>query len=280
MGYSQEVSDTILTTALLSIPLFVIRGAPVSVYCNLFLYSFTSLFLSQVRCRIIGNNLKLLREAKDEQIYLQSIAENDPLTQILNRNGFSLRLDTLIASAAQHGAPVAVIMVDIDYFKQYNDMYGHIAGDECLKKVARALASHVHQDKDLICRFGGEEFQLFLYGIKPGDAIHAADRLRQSIVDLKLPAANNSICSYVTISVGVSSAVPTGTDTYTSMVKAADDALYYAKSHGKNRISFREPIRSEDPQQPSGDFAGGALPPTETAPAARRIAMSWELTRF
>lgn len=145
LGYSQEVSDTILTTALLSIPLFVIRGAPVSVYCNLFLYSFTSLFLSQVRCRIIGNNLKLLREARDEQSYLQRMAKIDPLTQVLNRNGFSQRLDTLIASAAQHGAPVAVIMVDIDYFKQYNDMYGHIAG---------------------------EEFQLFLYGIKPGGALH------------------------------------------------------------------------------------------------------------
>lgn len=249
----RETLAAILVTAALALPSFIMRDAPVSVYSNLFLYSFTSLFLSQVRCRIIGNHLRLLREARDEQVYLQSQADNDPLTHILNRNGFSQRLEGLLTSAVLLQVPVAVIMVDIDYFKQYNDTFGHMAGDECLKKIAAALAARIHQGKDLICRFGGEEFQIFLYGIKPYDAIQAAERLRQSIAGLEIPSANQTSSPYVTISVGVSSAVPQSLDYYSKMVKAADDELYYAKSHGKNMVSSRElpPAKEAEPDSPS-----------------------------
>lgn len=262
----QEALTAILGTALLALPSFVAQKAPVAMYSNLFLYSFTSLFLSQMRCRITGTNLRLLREAWDEQVCLQDRADNDPLTQILNRNGFSQRLNQLLLAAMQLQAPVAVMMVDIDYFKQYNDTYGHMAGDECLKQVASALATHIHQGKDLICRFGGEEFQILMFGIKPRDAVRAAERLRQAVTELKLPAANKSAASCVTISIGISSAVPTSMEMYHCMVKAADEELYYAKNHGKNMVCFREvfPDRESDPCSVS---------------APRCIAASYELPR-
>ena len=248
-----EAATAVFVTAGLALPSFVTQRAPVALYSNLFLYSFISLFLSQVRCRIIGNNLRMLREARDEQVYLQSRADNDPLTHIPNRNGFALGLEALMPGAIRLQIPVAVIMVDIDYFKQYNDTFGHVAGDECLKRVADALATHIHQEKDLICRFGGEEFEILLYGIKPEDAVQVADRLRLSVTDLRIPSANHSISPYVTISVGICSAIPTSLETYPNMVQAADDELYYAKNHGKNMVSFRElpPEQNKDTAAPT-----------------------------
>lgn len=235
-----EAFIAVFATTSLAIPAFLIRGAPITLYFNLFLYGFASLFLAQVRCRDMGNSLNLLCEVRDEQIHLQHRADNDPLTHILNRSGFSQRLDTLIPAAVRHQIPVAVIMVDIDYFKQYNDAFGHIAGDECLKQVASALASHIHQEKDLICRFGGEEFQILLYGINPEEATLVSDRLRQAVADLNIPSANRSVSPYVTISVGVCCCVPFSAEAFPRMVQAADDELYFAKNHGKNLVSFRE----------------------------------------
>ncbi|MCC8027735.1 MAG: diguanylate cyclase [Clostridium sp.] len=235
-----ETLSAVLLTTLCSIPAFLYQNAPPLVYATLFLYCFISIFLSQMRCRIIKIHLFQLREAWDEQVTLQNRADNDPLTQILNRNGYSLRLEDLLPYTMRLQIPVAVIMVDIDYFKQYNDTFGHIAGDECLKKIAYTLSSNIHQGKDLICRFGGEEFQMFLYGIKSSDAIKAAERLRQAVARLKIPAADQSASPYVTISLGVACTVLSSMEDYHNLVKAADHELYYSKNHGKNMLSFRE----------------------------------------
>lgn len=118
--------------------------------------------------RITGNNLRLLRKPGTNR-YISRTGLTTPLTQVLNRAGFSVRLEQLIPSAIQLYVPIAVIMVDIDYFKQYNDTFGHMAGDEYRKVVTLWLP--IHQGRDLICRFGGEEFQI-LWRIKPEDALH------------------------------------------------------------------------------------------------------------
>ena len=243
-----EALAAVLATALAAIPVFRAHHVPLPLYSNLFLYSFISLFLSQMRCRIIVSNLQMVRKARDEQICLQERADKDPLTRLFNRNGYSLRLEELIPYNIRLKIPVAVIMIDIDYFKQYNDTYGHMQGDECLKKVATALSGSIHQENDLICRFGGEEFQILLCDILPSDAIKVGDRLRKSVSDMKIPAANRSASPFVTISVGIVSTVLTSMDDYHKLVRAADDELYYAKSHGKNMISFCElnPAPSSD----------------------------------
>lgn len=243
-----EALVSVLATALAAIPAFRAHHVPPALYSNLFLYSFISLFLSQMRCHIIVSNLQMVRKARDEQVCLQERADKDPLTQLFNRNGYSLRLEELIPYHIRLHIPVAVIMIDIDYFKQYNDTYGHVQGDECLKKVAAALSGSIHRENDLICRFGGEEFQILLCDVHPADAIKVGDRLRKAVADLKIPAANRSASPFVSISAGVVSTVLSSTDDYHKLVRAADDELYYAKSHGKNMISFRElnPVPSSD----------------------------------
>lgn len=235
-----ETLGAILLTALCSIPAYVYQNAPPAVYTTLLLYCFISLFLSQMRCCVIKSHLFQLREAWHKQVDLQNRADTDPLTQIPNRNGYSLRLEALLPCTIALQIPVAVIMVDIDYFKQYNDTFGHMAGDDCLKKIACTLSSNIHQEKDLICRFGGEEFQMFLHGISSSDAIKAADRLRKAVAGLKIPSANQNAGPYVTISLGVAGAVLTCVEDYHNLVKAADDELYYCKNHGKNMLSFRQ----------------------------------------
>lgn len=237
-----ENAIAVIAPALAVLPVLRLKHVPPTFYSNLILYSFVSLCLSEMRCRIIVNNLHAMRRARNEQMLLKEQADIDPLTRLFNRNGYSKRLEEVIPYNMRLKIPVAVLMIDIDFFKQFNDTFGHMQGDECLKKVARALAGSIHQEKDLICRFGGEEFQIFLSDIVPSDAIRVGGRLRKAVLDLALPAANQSISPYVTISVGVASGILTSLEDYQRLVRAADDELYRAKSHGKNMISFRNLI--------------------------------------
>lgn len=242
----KEALTAVLAAASCSVPFFISRQAPAGVYSNLFLYCFISIFLSQMRYHILGDNLRQLWEARDEKMDLKKQADTDPLTGLLNRNGYSLRLQELMSRVIRLQTPVAVVMVDIDHFKQYNDTYGHLEGDNCLKKIAAALSSSIHHDNDLVCRFGGEEFQIFLYGVKSCDAIRVADRLRRSISALRIPSPEKSVSPFVTISVGAAGAVPASPEDYNSLSEAADRQLYHSKNHGKNMVSFQElnPARS------------------------------------
>lgn len=234
-----EAAIAVFATALAVLPIFRMHHVPPALYTNLLLYSFISLCLSMMRCQIIINNLHVMRKSREEQACLKEQADMDPLTRLYNRNGYSLRLEEEISYVIRLQIPVAVLMIDIDYFKQYNDAFGHMQGDECLKRVAQILSGNIHQEKDLICRFGGEEFQIFLYDISPSDAIRVGDRLRKAVTDIKLPTANKSVSPYVTISVGVASGVLTSLEDFHKLVRAADDELYQAKSHGKNMVSFQ-----------------------------------------
>lgn len=234
-----ETAAVLFATAAAILPGLRMHHVPPALYSNLLLYITISLCLSVMRCRIIVNNLHMMRKARDEQRHLKERADKDLLTGLYNRNGYSLRLEEMIPYNIRLKIPVAVLMMDVDYFKQYNDVYGHVQGDECLRKVAHALAGCIHQEEDLLCRFGGEEFQVFLCDIQPSEAIRVGGRLRKAVSDLKLPAANRSVSPYVTISVGVASGVLTCMEDYRKLVRAADDELYQAKKHGKNMISFR-----------------------------------------
>ena len=237
-----ENAIIVLITALAVLPVLRFGHVPPTFYSNLILYSSISLCLSEMRCRIIVSNLRAMREARNEQMILKEQANIDPLTRLFNRNGYSLRLEEVIPYNIRLKIPVAVLMIDIDFFKQFNDTFGHMQGDECLKKVAQALSGGIHQEKDLICRFGGEEFQILLCDIAPSDAIRVGDRLRKAVEDLAMPAADQSVSRCVTISVGVASGILTSLEDYQKLARAADDELYYAKSHGKNTISFKNLI--------------------------------------
>jgi diguanylate cyclase (GGDEF) domain len=128
-------------------------------------------------------------------------------------------------------------MIDIDFFKKFNDRYGHVAGDACLRRVAQALAQKVHRAGDCVARYGGEEFTVLLHFTVQSDAVALSNKLRQSILDLRIEHADNAT-GFVTISVGGVTLIPDAKHTPTTIVQLADQALYQAKMQGRNQVAW------------------------------------------
>lgn len=144
---------------------------------------------------------------------------------------------------------IALILADIDYFKQYNDTYGHLLGDSCLKYVAQALQSSIRHTHDLVARYGGEEFAVILPETDLSGAIAIANRIQAQVESLQLPHASSSVSHYITLSMGAVSLVPSLDQSPQTLVAAADQLLYAAKQAGRNQIAYDD--RSViDPGQP------------------------------
>jgi len=179
----------------------------------------------------------LLRALKTANERLDKIARADLLTQVANRRHFDEFLAKVWARAEVDGSEVALIMVDVDHFKAYNDHYGHPAGDECLRQVAATLKRRLRRPGDLVARFGGEEFIAVLTGTGLSVALQAAERIKVAIERLRLPHVGSTTSSFVTISVGVASMRPTDrAATQKDLLNQADQALYRAKNGGRNRV--------------------------------------------
>jgi diguanylate cyclase (GGDEF)-like protein len=127
-------------------------------------------------------------------------------------------------------------MIDIDAFKAYNDAYGHQAGDECLRRVAESLRSRFHRAGDLVTRYGGEEFAVLVAGVGADRARELGESLRSSIEQMSIEHRTSPAASIVTISVGIATMIPNGTDEAATLLKSADEALYAAKNAGRNRV--------------------------------------------
>lgn len=167
---------------------------------------------------------------------LERIAMQDELTQLANRRHFDAALTNEISRAVRSGSPLALIMVDIDLFKQFNDHYGHADGDDCLRKVSRALRNAMpHRHGDLLARYGGEEIAVLLPDTDTTDALATAESLRTAVENLRIPHAK-SPAGIVTLSAGVYSAVPVWSGHSVDHVRAADSALYEAKAAGRNKV--------------------------------------------
>jgi len=168
---------------------------------------------------------------------LESMSLLDALTLIPNRRRFDEALTTEWKQAIRHKTPISLIMIDIDHFKQYNDHYGHGAGDICLQRVAAALAKMIVRPSDLIARYGGEEFVVILPDTNQQAALKVAERLREGIEHLALPHTYSEAATVVTISVGVATQIEI--QEYFSpktLNDAADHALYRAKEGGRNQV--------------------------------------------
>jgi diguanylate cyclase (GGDEF)-like protein len=159
----------------------------------------------------------------------------DGLTGLANRRHFDGRLDTEWRRAARTRAPVALVLADLDHFKAYNDADGHLAGDDCLRAVARALAETVQRAEDLVARYGGEEFAVLLPSTSAGDAALVAERLRLAVERLER-RYGPSPAERVTLSAGVAAGVPEPHSRPESLIADADRALYAAKQRGRNRV--------------------------------------------
>ncbi|HEY9859736.1 MAG TPA: diguanylate cyclase [Candidatus Obscuribacterales bacterium] len=166
------------------------------------------------------------------------LAALDGLTQIANRRKFDEHLDLHWQQMAREQTPLAVILCDIDYFKEYNDTYGHLAGDDCLRKVAQALAQAVNRPYDLIARYGGEEFAAILPQTDQLGAIAIAHRLQAAIAQLQIPHAPTSASPYLTLSMGIAWTIPSPSRSPEHLIDEADQLLYLAKQRGRNQVVY------------------------------------------
>ncbi|HEY9735798.1 MAG TPA: diguanylate cyclase [Trichocoleus sp.] len=166
---------------------------------------------------------------------VQRLAVIDGLTQISNRRNFDEYLEKMWEKLSQQQVPLSLIICDVDYFKSYNDTYGHQAGDDCLRKVASVISGHIQRANDLLARYGGEEFIIALPETNLQQAGRMAEAIRESVEALEIDHCNSKF-NHITISLGVSSLVPDEGATSTALVTAADQALYQAKAKGRNQV--------------------------------------------
>ncbi len=164
-------------------------------------------------------------------------AKTDSLTGIANRCHFDAYLKEVWQQAAAEGRPLGLLLCDVDYFKQYNDHYGHPAGDECLRRIAGALAAVVQHTGDLPVRYGGEEFAMVLPNATLDDALAVAERFQETVRRQQLPHPWSEVSPFVTLSVGAVSWIPEAERSPLDLLNAADQLLYLAKQRGRNRIA-------------------------------------------
>jgi diguanylate cyclase (GGDEF)-like protein len=167
---------------------------------------------------------------------LSEFAQRDGLTNLHNRRAFDERIDLLWQQAARERTSIGLLLIDIDYFKNYNDSAGHLSGDACLSKVATIIARSARRPMDMVARFGGEEFVVLLYDIDQATLDHVAQMARANINAAALPHPNSPIAPTVTASIGGACIVPDSKRSALGAIQLADEALYTAKKQGRDRI--------------------------------------------
>jgi two-component system, cell cycle response regulator len=169
---------------------------------------------------------------------LELLANLDGLTQVANRRCFDNRLQLEWQKMSKKQLPISLILLDIDMFKSYNDCYGHLEGDDCLIKVAQTVQKTVNLPTDLVARYGGEEFTVLLPNTNLPRAIAVAKKIKSSILDLAIPHKKSEVMAIVTISLGISSLIPSSEIRSDIFISFADQALYHAKQNGRNCCSI------------------------------------------
>jgi diguanylate cyclase (GGDEF)-like protein len=180
---------------------------------------------------------RMTEELMQHNRELKKLSYHDGLTGLANRRQFDRVLHGEWDRQAREGDHLSVLVMDIDDFKPYNDTYGHLAGDECLRKIGRLLRGHMRRPADLAARYGGEEFACILPGTSPVGARHLAEDIRVGIRRMGVEHSGGNAAKVVTVSIGVASAVPVAGDPPEGLVELADLALYRAKTEGKDRVS-------------------------------------------
>ncbi len=214
---------------------------------------------------------------------LQRLAFTDGLTQVANRSSFNERITQLWQQAQEQGQPVSLLLCDVDYFKRYNDTYGHLAGDACLQAVADALVRGAHRHSDQVARYGGEEFAILLPGTDSAGAQQVAIAVQSELARAQLPHASSLVKPHVSLSIGICTLTPSLSAEESDAVAAvsglpfghevlihgADEALYTAKLRGRDRavVNSAEGLISLVPQRGgySHPMAAAGDPPTKLA---------------
>lgn len=177
------------------------------------------------------------QQLRAQALELQSQTFSDGLTGIANRRRFDAHMDDEFRRAKRTGSPLSLVMLDVDYFKNYNDNYGHQRGDHCLVQIAAALSHVLGRPCDLLARYGGEEFMAILPDTNTDGALKIAEAMRAEVEALELEHKYSGVAKHVTISLGVATQVPQHNATVQHIIGAADRALYKAKHSGRNCVA-------------------------------------------
>jgi len=188
----------------------------------------------------LENKIKELEETKHElekaNAILEQLSYYDKLTGIANRHSLENHFNMMLKKAVRNGEELSALMVDIDCFKEFNDNYGHVEGDICLRKIANEIKHTLKRPLDFVARYGGEEFIVLLPETNLKGALNVAEDIKERIVDMKIAHKYSKAAEIVTVSIGAVALAPSKGDSIDGIVNVADKALYEAKSKGRNRV--------------------------------------------
>lgn len=190
----------------------------------------------------VHTHLELARQRR----MLEELANMDALTAIPNRRHLKQKLDVEWANAIRIGQPITIAMVDVDYFKPFNDHYGHAAGDEVLRRVANILEVQLKRPRDLLCRYGGEEFCIVLPETEQEGASHILESCRQGVEDLNIEHQKSKAAPVVTVCLGACVSFPQSGEKVEDAIKYADKLLYKSKSGGRNKLTIETSVQLEE----------------------------------
>lgn len=220
-----------------SMGLLTMNGSDCTIYCELYqqYFSKTNLLVSDLTDVTI-------EQLENENQRLETLCAIDELTQLANRRSFDKYLELIWQQSAKERYPLSIIFVDVDFFKSYNDTYGHLAGDECLQGIVNALRQVIKRENDLLARYGGEEFVVILPNTEAFTATFFAEQMREAVKALNIPHLGSPEEMVVTISLGVACTVASLEEEPSVLIQAADEALYESKRNGRDRLSISQTL--------------------------------------
>ena len=188
---------------------------------------------------------ELQKQLEASNTELQRLSCLDGLTGIANRRHFDTYLEQEWLRASREGVKISLVLTDLDYFKAYNDNYGHQAGDDCLKKVASVFKAVIQRPGDMVARYGGEEFVVVLPNTDIDGAVVLAEAIHSRVYALKIPHRFSKATNHMTISIGIATIQPNKKNSPKDLIAMADIALYQAKQHGRNRYVVAPPLEKK-----------------------------------
>jgi diguanylate cyclase (GGDEF)-like protein len=243
LGFRFNVAVSI---AALLVAAHLLTGLVLGLPLNELFYMAAILATSNMIGAISTHNLEhAVRTSFLETRLLNELAQRDGLTGLYNRRIFDDYVLRIWRQSRREDVAIELVFVDIDYFKIYNDLYGHQAGDDCLKRVAQTIARCAKRPFDFCARYGGEEFVLVLYGPPDDYARALPEQIRYDVMDLAIEHEGSQAGDFVTVSVGVALARPGSGRSLAGAIQAADEALYRAKQEGRNRVIFKDASESD-----------------------------------
>lgn len=241
-----EVLAFLLPNMLFTLVMLIVSKAQLQIIVGFVLIYIAGFLLSiAIQHTYVNVGIKmLLRTQKIEELNQKLLEQSrlDCLTQLLNRKGLEENLESVWTSCKKNYQNAWIIILDIDFFKHYNDTYGHYEGDMVLQKIGCCMKGCFEKATDIICRIGGEEFLIFLSDIEEDDVFKLIVEFRKQIEALKIKAGHPNISQYLTFSMGLAESYPGGNDISKDLFVAADKALYIAKANGRNCVAYNNKI--------------------------------------